>query len=205
MKTNDFQKNYVNHYLLLEKDFEETRQYVTISEDNFEAYSVAYLKLLLTIGSEIDVMLEVVAKEYDADSRENGFGCSKVLLEHEPDVTNLEIMLKDENVIIMPWNCDRIPEWWTAYNEIKHNRYEEAKMFNSSKKYFQYANQKNVLYALAALFSLEMYGYRKIAQKNSEEMFVPTIKTIFSVKNSHWKDVNMGNGVVVIGENLYMS
>lgn len=37
MKTNDFQKNYVNHYLLLEKDFEETKQYVTIAEDNFEA------------------------------------------------------------------------------------------------------------------------------------------------------------------------
>ena len=64
---------------------------------------------------------------------------------------------------------------------------------------------QRLLYALAALFSLEMYGYRKIAQKNSEEMFVPTIKAIFSIKNSHWKDVNMGNGVVVIGENLYMS
>ncbi len=129
-------ENYVNHYLLLEKDFEETKQYVTIAEDNFEAYSVAYLKLLLTIGSEIDVMLEVVAKEYDVNSSENGFGCSKVLLEHEPDVKKLEIMLKDENVTILPWDCDRIPEWWTAYNEIKHNRYEEAKKFNSSKKTF---------------------------------------------------------------------
>lgn len=51
MNTIDFQKNYVNHYLLLEKDFEETKQYVTIAQENFEAYSVAYLKLLLTIGA----------------------------------------------------------------------------------------------------------------------------------------------------------
>lgn len=204
MNTVDFQKNYVNHYLLLEKDFEETKQYVTVTQDNFDTYSVAYLKLLLTIGSEIDVMLEVLAKEYDSNKKESGFGCTKVILNHEPDIKQLEIRLRDENITILPWACDTIPDWWTAYNEIKHNRYEAAIIFNPEKKYFQYANQKNVLYSLAALFSLEMYAYRVIAKKNDDEMFVPAIKTMFSIRNSHWKDVNMGNGVIVIGEKMYM-
>lgn len=34
MNTIDFQKTYVNHYLLLEKDFEETKQYVTIARQD---------------------------------------------------------------------------------------------------------------------------------------------------------------------------
>lgn len=204
MNTIDFQKNYVNHYLLLEKDFEETKQYVTIAQENFEAYSVAYLKLLLTIGSEIDVMLEVLAKEYDPSKKESGFGCTKVITKQEPDIKQLEIKLRDEGITILPWKCDTIPEWWTAYNEIKHNRYETAIKFDPSKKYYQYANQKNVLYSLAALFSLEMYAYRAIAIKNNDEIFVPVIKTMFSIINSHWKDVSIGNGAIVIGENMYM-
>lgn len=79
-----------------------------------------------------------------------------------------------------------------------------AKEYDPSKKYYQYANQKNVLYSLAALFSLEMYAYRAIAIKNNDEIFVPVIKTMFSIINSHWKDVSIGNGAIVIGENMYM-
>lgn len=53
----EFYQNYIEHYALLEKGFVATRQFVTVAEDNYATYSSAYLKLLLTIGSEIDVML----------------------------------------------------------------------------------------------------------------------------------------------------
>lgn len=45
MTTSEFKKNYINHYLLLEKDFQLTTEYVTLSEDNYDTYSVSYLKL----------------------------------------------------------------------------------------------------------------------------------------------------------------
>lgn len=198
MTITEFKKNYINHYLLLEKDFQLTTEYVTLSEDNYNTYSVSYLKLLLTIGSEIDVMLEFLAKLYDPATKETGFGCSKILLTNEPDIKSLELKLRNEELIIKPWDYKKIPEWWTAYNEIKHNRFEVATKFDPSRKYYQYANLKNVIYALSALLSLELYAYRIIAIQNSEKLFVPTIKSIFTVQNSHWKDIGFGNGSVFI-------
>lgn len=204
MKLNEFRKNYITHYLLLENDFIETTQYVTIAEDNYDTYSVSFLKQLLTIGSEIDVMLEFVAKLYDPNTKETGFGCSKTILSYEEDIMSLEVVLREEDIIILPWKCKKIPEWWTAYNEIKHNRYETAVQIDSDKKYYQFANQKNVIYSLAALYSLELYAYRKIAIAEKEKIFVPTNKTIFTIKNSYWKDIQFGNGIVCFDGGVYI-
>ena len=205
MNVSEFKKNYLNHYLLLEKDFKSTTEYVTVTQDNYSTYSIAYLKLLLTIGSEIDVMLEFLSKLYDPNNQKTGFGCSKVILEHEPDIKSLEIQLRTEGFSIFPWNFDNIPEWWTAYNEIKHNRYESAIKFDSSKKYYHYANLQNVLASLSALFSLELYAYRLISIRENKKPFVPTIKSIFTIKNSYWKDIEFGSGLVLIDDCLYLA
>lgn len=200
----EFKRNYLNHYSLLEQDFKETIEYVTISEDNYNTYSVSYLKLLLTIGSEIDVMIEFLASIYEPEQRNNGFGGSKVILENEPEIKQLEIEVIDDGIIILPWECEDIPEWWTAYNEIKHNRYKSADRFDYKRKYYQYANLKNVISALAALFSLELYAYRVIAIKSEEKVIAPVIKSIFTVKNSHWKDIGVGNGYVFCNGELHL-
>ena len=204
MTTKEFKRNYISHYLLLEKDFQSTTEYVTVAEDNYDTYSVSYLKLLLTIGSEIDVMLDFLAKLYEPTTTESGFGCSKVILKNEPDIKSLEFQLRSEDISVLPWDCETIPEWWTAYNEIKHNRYEPATKFDPTHKYYQYANLKNVIKSLAALLSLELYAYRFIAQRDNEKVFAPTIKSIFTVKNSYWKDIGMGGGYVFIDGNLYI-
>ncbi len=84
---------------MLEKDFQLTTECVTISEDNYNTYSVSYLKLLFTISSEIDVMLEFLAKLYTPTTKETGFGYSKVLLKNEPDIKALEIKLRNEELL----------------------------------------------------------------------------------------------------------
>lgn len=205
MNTTEFKKNYISHYLLLEKDFQATAEYVTISEDNYDTYSVAFLKLLLTIGSEIDVMLEFLSKLYDPDTKETGFGCSKTILKNEPDIKSLELQLRSEGLSIMPWDCNNIPDWWTLYNEIKHHRYEAATQFDPTRKYYQYANLRNVVTSLAALLSLELYAYRIIAIQDNEELFVPTIRSIFTVKNSYWEGIGFGGGNIIINGCLYIS
>lgn len=188
----------------MEKDFQSTTEYVTIAEDNYDTYSASYLKLLLTIGSEIDVMLDFLAKLYDPATKESGFGCSKVILKNEPDIKSLEFQLRTEGVTILPWDCATIPEWWTVYNEIKHNRYEQATQFDPTRKYYQYANLRNVINSLAALLSLELYAYRFIAIRDNEKVFAPTIKSIFTVKNSYWKDIGIGGGYVFIDGVLHV-
>ena len=36
MTTKEFKRSYISHYLLLEKDFQSTTEYVTVAEDKFE-------------------------------------------------------------------------------------------------------------------------------------------------------------------------
>lgn len=204
MTISEFRANYLNHYLLLEQDFKATIDYVTLEENNFTTYSVAYLKLLLTIGSEIDVMLEFLARLYEPNLIVTGFGCSKIILKHEPDIQMLELQVNHKSFSVIPWKANSIPDWWTAYNEIKHNRYESASKFDPTRKYYQFANLQNVLNALAALLSLELYAYRFIAINEGEQQFVPAIKSIFTVNSSHWKDVEFENGMVLIDGCLYL-
>lgn len=209
MNLNQFKQHYLNHYLLLEKDFIETMQYVTVEKSNFETYSVIFLKLLLAIGSEIDIMLDFVSKLYDPSSNETGFSCSKVIWRHENDITKLEIELIEKDTTLVPWKADEkysshLPTWWTAYNEIKHNRYGIAEKFDSTKRYYQFANLINILNSLAALYSLELYAYKFIANTEKERFFVPTCKTIFTINSSHWKDISFGNGIVYYEEGIYL-
>ena len=50
------------HYIMLEKEFMTTILYVRIDKDNSNTYSDAYIKLLLQIGSEIDVVAKETCK-----------------------------------------------------------------------------------------------------------------------------------------------
>lgn len=43
MTTDEFKRYYLHHYLLLEKDFQLTTEFVTLAEDNYSTYSASYL------------------------------------------------------------------------------------------------------------------------------------------------------------------
>lgn len=204
MNLEEFKKHYMSHYVLLESDFSETVKFVSLSKDNFSTYSAVYLKQLLSICSEVDVLLSFLAKLYDNSCNDSGFGCSKILLNNEPNIVDLQIEVKNKDIILTPWKNEGIPPWWTAYNEIKHNRFSDALKFDSTKKYYHYANLENVINSLAALFSLELYAYRKLSQMEEKQQFVPIIKSIFTIKNSYWKDISVGSGTLFMDGCLYI-
>ena len=70
------------------------------------------------------------------------------------------VFLTSEKWIIYPWdfkvNGNRIiaPNWWRIYNKIKHEKYFSDTATNEI--YKRKANQKNVLYALSALYLLHI-------------------------------------------------
>lgn len=202
MKIKEFSRLYLTHYTLLENDFLDTIQYVTVSDDNYSTYSPTYLKLLLNICSEIEILLSFLAKEYEPNCKKDGFGCSLVIRQHEPEIKSVNVGIIDEDINFLPWDCERYPEWWTAYNEIKHNR--NGLSIDNEQLNFKHANLKNVITSLAALFSLEMFAYRKVASDNNENLFVPIIKSYFTIKNLYWENIKFGKGVVIINDNLYM-
>ena len=68
----------------------------------------------------------------------------------------------------------------------------------------EYANLKNVLTALAGLYSLELLAYKIVADNNNEKVFVPVIHSIFQVNNLYWTNISNGSGYVLMDDSLFM-
>lgn len=64
MNTDDFYV-YWKQYISIEKEFNNSLEYVTLDKDNFQIFSDRYVKLLLEIGSEIDIVCKEYCKEVD--------------------------------------------------------------------------------------------------------------------------------------------
>ena len=197
MELNEFKKYFLKNYLLLEEDFISTFIYVTPEKENFKTYSNVYQKQILAIGSEVDVLKNLICKMYKSDFNEKDENKNKIIIDNFPDILKLELIF-DFNIklTLKPWNSNKEPDWWTVYNEIKHNRIcnadSKGKQFDENKKWYQYANLENTINALAALHTLELIAYKKVAEDNStkknEVKTIPSFKTIFQISNSHRKD-----------------
>lgn len=137
MTVKEFKRDYLRQYCLIEKDFSTTIDYVSIACSNYTTYSPAYLKILLSIGSEIDVLKDLVCKLLNTEMKHFNLV--------EPNFHLVEVEVRSEGILLSPWTSkDSFPDWWTAYNEIKHNRNENAAKFDPTKKYYEYANLENV-------------------------------------------------------------
>jgi len=197
MTTKEFKKDYLRQYRLIEKDFVNTIDFVSISPTNYSTFSPTYLKILLSIGSEIDVLKDFICKSLNTNMKQFN--------QAEPDFHSVEVDVRSYEITLKPWDtAEQCPDWWTAYNEVKHNRNENASKFDPSKKYFEYANLKNVLTALAGLYSLELLAYKIVADNNNEKVFVPVIHSIFQVNNLYWTNISNGSGYVLMDDSLFM-
>ena len=202
----EFMRRYWNYYLLLEKNFLETEQYLAIDELNFEAFSNEYIKQYQTICSEIDVIAKSYCKEIN-----NSFNGDKInsyckcIIENEPDFSSRKVKLVDSDIEMCPWKdwsytiqtqsngrpsiMATNPDWWVKYNRLKHNRTTINR--ETHLPYYKLANQKNVLNSLAALFQLELYYFRLLHKKHfSHEADIPDYNSkLFVIENwgSKWR------------------
>lgn len=196
---NEFLQRYWTYYLILEKDFLDTERYLAIDELNFSAYSNEYIKQYQTICSEIDVIAKSFCKELDLHfSGTKISDYCKTILENYLDFSDRVINVKSREIKIKPWynwkpsirtQSDGItrtvvtnPDWWKKYNKIKHNR--TTVNDETGLPYYKLANQKNTLYALAALYQLELYYYRALHSlyfPNEPDM--PPQSKMFEIEN----------------------
>ncbi len=162
MNRKDFIKMYWKQYLLLEKEFIATDDYVTIEKINYDTYSNKYLSLLLAVCSEIDSLSAEVCK-LGGDKISQGFRNKlNIITIHYPKILECGVDMK------FPWGIENIKpfqfkdeslEWWKAYNDVKHQRTEK----NAGNRYnYTKANLKNVLSAIAALYIIECVLYEGI-------------------------------------------
>src|SRR5688572_15307540 len=93
---------YWQHFLALEADFASTARYVEFSLSNFRTFSIEYAKLLLAIGSEVNVLCKVMCERIDSSvNRENIDDYRTCIGAHSQIVT--------EKVLIRRYNLDFEP------------------------------------------------------------------------------------------------
>lgn len=160
-----FINKYWRYYLLLEKKFIDTLNYVELAKENFSTYSVEYAHQLLAIGSELDTFFKIYCG-FNLDDRKNIVAYTRHIMSEYPQITTQVVEIYDTELTLTPyeewtqWSTQsgNLLSWWDAYNSVKHNRQE-----NITK-----ASMENVVTALAALNIIEM-KYLQVITKETQE------------------------------------
>ena len=128
-----------------------TARYVEPTPANMACYSVEFARILLTAGSEVDVLCKVLCQEQQLlVSPVNINGYRAAITKRFPGFTKLEILAPRYGLVRLPWqqwDRNRNPNWWRSYNDVKHERH----------GHFASADLRNALDATAGLFVLVSY------------------------------------------------
>ena len=181
-----FMINYWQYYLLLEKRFIDTLDYITLAEENYPCFSNEYALLIQAVGSELDSVFKTYCG-YDSSQKKNIADYATYILSHYSRITTQTIRIPEYRIEIAPfknWNGTRPKQslvWWNAFDNIKHSRQDHRKD----------ANQKNVLDILGALFLLERKMLQEIVVGDgTEEVKEPDHpdrkSNLFSLANTGW-------------------
>ncbi|WP_309387492.1 hypothetical protein [Cerasicoccus frondis] len=161
------------HFLSLEQDFINTIPFVEVHPKNFDAFSTQYLKLILAVGAEIDVVTRLLAQRCNPNKQFRGMKGRSEAIYSKYDLFHFAAVKPQDKLLaiglegagLAPWgvwfpgeiningqvqkNISKEPDWWTAYNELKHHRHLN----------FEKANQKTAMDSMAALFIAIKYLY----------------------------------------------
>lgn len=143
--------HYWQYFVALEADLAHTARFVEPEEANMSCHSIEFARLLLAAGSEVDVLCKVLCKSnglVPTPEDINGYRVS--ITSKFPGFTDLQIMIPRYSLTRLPWQAwvnDITPDWWHAYNGVKHERHSA----------FKKANLANTLDAMAGLFVLVCY------------------------------------------------
>lgn len=174
-KLSVFVRSYWDYYLDLEEQFSQTRKYIAFDIYNKNAYSVEFLKLMQAVCSEIDVVAKEIASALDpsfkVDSSTNIQKWGYVLQNKMPRILTDEVVF-DHSIRVSPWknwlyeeyenkkgatryrlkDSAKTPEWWKAYNSVKHQR---TRVTDNGQINYTKANLINLINSFAALYILE--------------------------------------------------
>jgi len=152
---------YWQHFLALEADFAATSRYVELSKQNFATFSIEYAKLLLAIGSEIDVLCKVACEKIDSAAKRANIDDYRTCITVHSQIASEEVLVRRYNLIFKPWDAwsrSKNPNWWQSYNNVKHQR----------DVYFHEANLENCANAISGLFVVVLYCHK--AEKSTESL-----------------------------------
>ena len=149
-----------NYLLAIESDLDRLSRYVEFDEKNFDCFSIEIARILLASAADVDVVCKQICRNLNPKS--SAVTINKYREEIRaacPNIPGFEVRLRRWGLTLTPWDEWKkprgVPFWWTAYNKIKHHRDSD----------YQSANLKNALNAVAGLFVMVLYLYKKKAER----------------------------------------
>lgn len=133
------------YFLHLEDDLVRLSSFIELEESNFGCFSVEIVKQILAAGSELDVTLKELCKVKSGGACRDIKAYQKTVCKSYSDFHELRAEIVGYGLSFKPWTNWKqavSPDWWGAYNAVKHDR--GAK--------FKEANLGNLLNIMAALY-----------------------------------------------------
>lgn len=180
---------------MLEKRFVASIEYVELHTDNYKTYSNGYALLIQAIGAELDTVFKEFCN-FNTSDRKTITDYAQYILGNNSDIIDRKILLQEYDIEIQPfknWNVSQPAQtlqWWTAFTDIKHNRYDRLKQ----------ASQENTLNVLGALYLMEMMYLKKITENTPELDVFNESSKLFTLKNWSSKAVPIGDAFAVLTE-----
>lgn len=155
--------HYWQYFVALEGDLAKTSRFVEISDDNMETYSVEFARLILSAGSEVDVLAKVLSEQHRLPIKPTNIdGYRKAITDRFRGFSFMSVRIPRYARELKPWrewHAGKNPSWWRAYNDIKHER-------NVN---FKQATLSNALNAVAGAFVLVCYICQEELRANLAE------------------------------------
>ena len=199
LNCDQFTDVYWAHYISLEKEFASTLRFVSIDPINDNTYSEAYSKLLLEIGSEVDVVLKEYCKMLQSTFTGDTINQYKSLINSiKPDFGTQEVILLKTGTKVTPWlawtgsitesgDVVNNPYWWKVYNKVKHERTDIGTIALETKEYYKFANQKYTILALAGLYQILIYIHYELATTEGKQVVTPLPGSrVFELTGGSW-------------------
>jgi len=123
-----FRNLHWNYYLLLEEDLIQTLRFVQLSKDNFNVFSIEYVKQFQSVCAEIDVLLKYLCKfNCLSSSPKNIKEYAENILGNYPTFTKESVFVMGLEEELSPWEEWQLkndkeeyksPKWWSEYNDV---------------------------------------------------------------------------------------
>lgn len=144
-----------NYLLAIEDDLERLSKFIEFDEQNFDCFSLEISRILLACGAEVDVVCKQICKNLNPSSSAwKIYHYQNEILPSYPAILDFQVLIPRYGLTLTPWSnwhsSENPPDWWTAYNKIKHRRDTE----------YHQANLKNALNAVGGLFVMVLYLYK---------------------------------------------
>lgn len=99
MTRKELNQKHWRYYLMLEKRFIESMEYVELHQDNYNTFSNGYALLLQAIGAELDTVFKEFCG-FNTSDRKTIADYAQYILTNKPDIINQKIVLQEYDIVI---------------------------------------------------------------------------------------------------------